>query len=59
MKQLQKLINQGIVKLDTSIPHDNTYLGKATDGVWVQLGKEGDEKQIEEYLKKRPTPDKW
>ena len=35
------------------------YLGKAADGTEVNLGMFGYEQQIEEYLKRHPTPDTW
>jgi len=38
---------------------DNYYIGKASDGVWVQLGEVGYEEELNKYLDACPTPDRW
>ena len=38
---------------------DNYYIGKASDGIWVQLGEVGYELQMLSYLEVHPTPDTW
>ena len=51
---LYQLIKSGAIYLG-----DDVYYGKASDGLEVVLGSLGREWQIEVYLEKYPTPDKW
>lgn len=38
---------------------NGTYMGVAADGKEVQLGNVGEEKKINEYLAKHPSPSTW
>jgi hypothetical protein len=51
---LTKLMDNGDIFLD-----GETYVGKASDGVEVQIGMVGEEDRIEKYLKSYPSPDTW
>jgi hypothetical protein len=52
---LAKLIDAGLIWLD-----DQTYVGRASDGVVVQFGLLGmDEQHIEHYLSDYPGPENW
>ena len=51
---LKMLLANKIIEIE-----DNYYIGKASDGIWVQLGEIGAEDQLELYLETYPTPDKW
>ena len=51
---LGRLLGNKVIAIE-----DNYYIGKASDGVWVQLGEVGREKDLEEYLASCPTPDRW
>lgn len=52
---LKQLLESKVITLNS----DDSYTAIASDGVKVHLGMRGDERQIEEYLKKYPTPNEW
>ena len=53
-KKLVEMLNQGHVWVD-----GQSYMGKAADGVEIELGLVGYEMQIEEYLVEHCGPANW
>ena len=52
--RLQALMDAGSVWAE-----DGAYVGKASDGVIVQIGNVGHEDTVEMYLISNPTPHHW
>lgn len=51
---LEQFIKEGTIFVSGS-----TYVGKADDGVEVDLGAVGCEASLREYLESHPTPSHW
>lgn len=51
---LEGLEAKGIVWME-----DGKYVGRASDGVVVDLGYAGYREEVERYLNDHPTPDTW
>ena len=51
---LQIAIKKGIIWIK-----DGIYLGQASDGVVVRIGRDGEESDIEDYLRISPDPSDW
>lgn len=54
--RLQDLLTKKIVYFDD---RSQAYVGRASDGVEVQIGSIGEELTIENYLNEHPGPESW
>jgi hypothetical protein len=53
---LMERMREGLIKLD---PKTGEYVGIASDGTEVIMGRAGEEEQLERYLRSNPHPSTW